>query len=214
MEIPVRSSELDVCAERMPRFGRSLMWLAIALQVAHILTLLILRHPLLTSNCIQLLLPIIAVLTCLARRLASPEEQSRRTWAIICAAFVIWTMAEIAYLFELYLLPQVSRYSKVDDVLWLFFAVPLLLALSGCLEGKLSRISFLDQAQATASFLVVAILVFSPSHSLSFNRAYSAQNLVLLLSCSVRYSMAASSRDRLFFRSVGAISSRIFYAPG
>lgn len=214
MEIPVRSSELDVCAERMPRFGRSLMWLAIALQVAHILTLLILRHPLLTSNCIQLLLPIIAVLTCLARRLASPEEQSRRTWAIICAAFVIWTMAEIAYLFELYLLPQVSRYSKVDDVLWLFFAVPLLLALSGCLEGKLSRISFLDQAQATASFLVVAILVFSPSHSLSFNRAYSAQNLVLLLSCSVRYSMAASSRDRLFFRSVGSYLVTYFLCAG
>lgn len=190
MEIRGRSLMRDVPgSERASGLRRHLMWLAFALQLLHVATLIILRHPLVTSNCIQVLLPIVAVLGCIACRTVSLEEHSRRTWVVLCAAFVIWTVAEIAYLLELYLLPQGSPYSRIDDVLWLFFAVPILLALSGCLEGALSRISFLDQAQATTSFLVVAILVFSRQGSLSFNDAYSIQEprTASLLHCSLLY---------------------------
>lgn len=188
--------------------------LAVLLELTHAATLLLLKHPLIASNLIQLLLPLVAVAGCVVKRSEISERQDRRKWEMLAVAFGIWSCAEVAYLCELYLLPRVRPWSEMDDVLWLFFAVPFLVLLSGCLEGRLGRISLLDQTQAVLSFVVVSVLVFSRIPELTFNQAYDVQNVTLLLSCVVRYSMSHCRRDRGMFRDLGIYLATYFVCAG
>src|SRR5579875_1894084 len=88
-------------------------WIAAGLQLAHVLSLLLLRHPLRASNGLQVLLPVLAFCGCLLQRRATAIGKERTAWAVLAGAFALWTVAEICYLIELYLLPHVAPYSQI-----------------------------------------------------------------------------------------------------
>lgn len=177
---------------------RLLACVALGIQVLHVICLLSLANPLPLSDCLQLTLPVLVVAGCLAKRSSLLEIRDRRTWSLLAFSFAIWSLAETCYLLEVRYSSR-GALSSIDDVLWLLFAVPLLLVVSGSLEGNLNWIRWLDQVQAFVFFVVVAILVYGHPSALTFNRAYSIQNVALLLSCSLRYSAAESQKDRKLF---------------
>jgi diguanylate cyclase (GGDEF)-like protein len=193
---------------RSPRWTKGVVYAALGLQLLHLLSLLVLAKPAFVSNLLQFILPVLVGVGCLFNRAASRRASDRRAWALLSTAFGFWTIAEASYLIESHYLSlgdlrPGTILSSVDDVLWLLFAVPLLLVVSGSLEGKLNLVSWLDQIQAFVFFVVVVVLVYSHPSVLSFNAAYSVQNLALLLSCSLRYSAAETHRERKFFLRLG-----------
>ncbi|MGI4826655.1 MAG: putative bifunctional diguanylate cyclase/phosphodiesterase [Janthinobacterium lividum] len=177
-------------------------------------SLLWLAHPLFTSNFVQLILPIEVVAGCWWNGYHSRDIRDRRAWTLLTIAFGLWTIAEVCYLFEAHFLPRGSAFSSLDDVLWLLFAVPLLLVLSGSLEGKLNWVSWMDQIQAFVFFVVVALLVYSRPPVLSFDTAYSIQNVALLLSCLLRYSAAETHHEKTFFGKLAVYLAAYFLCAG
>ncbi len=184
---------------RSSSWAQGLACAAVGLEIIHLALLLFLRNPVVIVSCLQILFPMLAVVACLRNRYISRSSRDRRAWALLTIAFVLWTIAQVCYYVELYLLPPDSAFRSVDDVLWLFFAVPLLLVLSGSLEGKLNWVSWMDQVQAFLFYLVVMVMVYSRPSILTFDKAYSIQNLALLLSCALRYSAAATDHEKRFF---------------
>ena len=189
---------------RSPGWARRLACAAVGVELVHIALVLFLRNSIVLVSCLQIFLPVLAAVACLRNRHVSQSSRDRRAWVLLASAFALWTVAQVCYYVELYFLPPDSVFRSVDDVLWLFFAVPLLLVLSGSLEGNLNWVSWMDQVQAFLFYSVVMVMVYSRPSILTFDKAYSVQNVALLLSCVLRYSAAATDHERRFFGRLGA----------
>jgi diguanylate cyclase (GGDEF)-like protein len=188
---------------RFPKRVQGIIWAAFGLQLLHPVALLAFAKPFAISNLLQLFLSILVVAGCLWNRRFYSRPRDRRAWTLLALSFALWSAAETCYLVESHylstgILQPNTAFSSIDDVLWLFFAVPLLLVVSGSLEGELTWVSWMDQVQAFIFFSIVVILVYSHS-ALSFNAAYGVQNVALLLSCLLRYSAAESHQEKDFF---------------
>ena len=177
-----------------------MLMLVVALEVLQVAALLLQRHALWISNAVQLLLPIAALIVCLSRRSDSPTNPDRGDWTKLAVAFLFWIAAECLYLSELYLLPSSSSLTWPDDVLWLLFALPILLATSGSPDGESTPYTWLDHGQAFLFCLVLLVSVFCSPHIFPFNIAYNAQNVALLLSCSLRASVTQAPSTSRFYR--------------
>ncbi len=78
---------------RLP--DRRILFGAIAgLGLLHPLVLFALPHPLLASNVIQFVAPILAVVLCLHHGRATSEPFYRRAWFMMALAFGVWVAAQ------------------------------------------------------------------------------------------------------------------------
>ncbi|WP_157477295.1 putative bifunctional diguanylate cyclase/phosphodiesterase [Granulicella tundricola] len=184
-----------------------LVGLAVLAQVVHTFDLLFVPRPLWISNGMQVLLPVLALTICLVRRGESGEEVRRSLWTKLAAAFVFWTVAELLYLAELYVIPKTANLNWPDDVLWLLFALPILMVTSGA--GSFRKgdarnwVSGLDHGQAFLFFFILLSSVFFAPHTLPFTTAYNVQNLTLVLSCVLRLSSAETMTELGFYGGLG-----------
>ena len=170
------------------------------LQLVQAAALLLHIHSLWVSNLIQMLLPVVAFVLCLWRRNEDPSGATKKDWTKLAVAFLFWTAAETLYLTELYLLPSNSTLTWPDDVLWLFFGLPILLATSGSPDGEKTPFGWLDHGQAFLFCAILLLSVFCTPHIFPFNIAYNAQNIALLLSCCLRSSVTTTPSTSRFYR--------------
>ena len=163
------------------------------------LALLILPRPLWFSNAAQVVLPLIAFLFCVSRWRTERERSVRMAWFWLTFAFSIWIVAELAYLAELYLIPKSYGILWPDDVLWMLFALPILVVTTEPFKGQTNWINLLDHGQAFVYFGILLASVYCTPHALPFNTAYNFQNLTVLLSCLLRISSIESKRAVRFY---------------
>lgn len=182
--------------------SRTLIFTAVVAQAAQLCTLLFLRHPLWFSNFTQVLLPIVAFLLCLSRRSELKEHRRRAAWTKLATALALWTMGQITYLAEIYIIPSSAGLNWPDDVLWLLFALPFLLLTCERSESQINWVSLLDHCQGFVFFGILLASVFCSPHTLPFNTAYSFLNLTVLLSCVLHI---ASVEDPEAFRFYGRL---------
>lgn len=176
---------------------------ALLLQCVQLLALSLRLQSLWISNVVQVLLPILALYICLKFRLECRNHAERSLWSKLALAFFFWTVAELLYLAELYFLRQAFGVSWPDDVLWLLFALPILVVTSVPSDAKRDWVSWLDQGQAFIFFVIVLLSVFCSPHIFAFDTAYNFQNLVLLLSCLFRVSVSTTRSAIRFYRDLG-----------
>ena len=173
------------------------MALVLGLQLVQAAALLLHVHPLWISNLVQILLPIIALKICLRRRKEDRATTTTKDWTMLAVAFWFWSAAEALYLIELYILPSGNKLTWPDDVLWLFFGLPILLATSGSPDGEKTPFRWLDHGQAFLFCVILLVSVFCIPHIFPFNLAYNAQNVALLLSCCLRSSVTNTRPRRV-----------------
>lgn len=181
--------------------ARPLMGAAAALQLLHLLLICKLAKPLVASNILQLAMPLLAVAVCLYLLPASSGSVARRCWLYLGWAFGIWSIAQILYIYIEYGPRHVHWRVRPDDVLWVLFGLPLLLAVA---TRDTDRIAWLDRGQVAIFFLVLYLLVFLPAHRLSLQNAYILQNLALVLCCLLRLPSCTHPRELRFFLRLGA----------
>lgn len=180
--------------------SRALIVTAVVAQAAQLCALVSLRHPLWFSNFTQVLLPMVAFLLCLSRRIELKEHRRRAAWTKLAAALALWTMGQITYLVEIYIIPSSAGFNWLDDVLWLLFALPFLLLTCERSENQINWVSLLDHCQGFVFFGILLASVFCSPHTLPFNTAYNFLNLTVLLSCLLHL---ASVEDGETFRFYG-----------
>ena len=184
--------------------------LALLLQLAHLLVVLLLPSPLLASNVIQLLVPLMAWGICSHQRRLSTNLVGRRCWSWVSCAFGIWALAQACFLFFL-CYPQYSHLAiRPDDALWTLFGLPLLLAVNTT-HDEVDQIGRFDRLQAILFFIVIYLLIFLPSVRLSFDTGFLIQDLALLLCCLLRLPICTRLRERRFF--VRLVLFLLVYGP-
>lgn len=180
------------------------------LQLAHVLVLWLLPHPILASNYIQLIAQLLAVVVCLQQRAFIDSPLARRCWLAVASSFGIWSLAQCFFIFFLYFPKHGQGTIRPDDVLWVLFGLPLLLAANSTHENA-DRIGWLDRLQAMLFFAVIYLLIFLPSIRMNVDESFLIQDLALLLCCLLRLPSAASERERRFFVRVSIFL--VIYAP-
>jgi diguanylate cyclase len=181
----------------------TLLIFVLSLQLVQAIALLSHVHALWISNAVQVLLPILVFCLCLLRRNEQESDSNRKDWSKLAIAFFFWTVAEVLYLMELYVFRGDSTLKWPDDVLWLLFALPILLATSGPPEGEIAPFSWLDHGQAFLFFAILLVSVFCKPHIFPFDTAYNFQNVSLLLSCALRASVTTTPSGARFYRDLG-----------
>ena len=182
--------------------ARPLLALAIFLQVAHILTVLLAPDPLLASNLLQACFPVLAALMSLLQGSANPNPIGRRCWYATSTAFMIWATAQCLYIYYLYNPAPTHWVVRPDDALWVLFGFPLLLAVTTT-STEADRVAWLDRAQAILFFAVLYLLVFLPPGNLGVTKSYLIQNFALALCCLLRLPVCTLTRERRFFQHLG-----------
>ncbi len=199
-----------------------LLCIALSLQLAHAAFLLLSRHSVVVSNVFQLILPVMAALVCLHLRPAAAESIGRRCWTAVGWAFLIWSTAQLLYLYIEYFPHHLHWAFRPDDVLWTLFGLPLLLAIATT-KQETDRVAWLDRAQVLLFFAVLYLLVFLPGTRLSLAKNYLIQNVALVLCCILRLPTCTLKQERRFFLrlscfliaySVSESVAELFYARG
>ena len=176
-----------------------LLSIVLLLELAHVLVLAFHPRPLLASNVIQLLCSLTAVWVCLAKRSSLTSGASRRCMLAVGVAFTIWSGAQAFFLLRLCFPAYLSFPVRPDDVLWCLFGLPLLVAINTFSEEITDRVLWLDRLQEVVFFGVTYLAVWMPSSHLNLDTSFLIQDLVLLLSCLLRLSMASGQGERRFF---------------
>jgi diguanylate cyclase (GGDEF)-like protein len=178
-----------------------------ALQFAHLAVVVLIQHPKIASNAVQMLMAFLTTLLCVYKARRCSERHQRTLWTLIAFSFFIWLVAEIFFLRGLLLhVPHESV--PISDALWLFAALPLLLAASSTQQyaGR-DAVGWLDTAQSCVFFLIVFALVYHHANIINIATAYNVQNMALLLAFSIRYSSVRSGPERNFFGNLAIYSS-------
>lgn len=168
------------------------------LQVAHSLAVFFLPHPLLISNIIQLLLPLLIVGISLHQSLSSTTAVGRRCWIAVAAAFGLWALGQTFFLFSIHLPQTDSSLLRPEEALWVIFGLPLLLAVNTA-QDEIDSVGWFDRGQAVLFFSVLYLLVFLPSVQLKLATADVIQDLALVLCCLLRLAVCTYARERRFF---------------
>ncbi len=191
---------LYLVARKPGTYARPLLIATILGAAAHVLVLLLLPHPELPSNLLQLFFPLLAIVVTLLERSRSEDRVVRHCWSAVAVAFVIWSAAQVLFLYYMYR-PAV-RFSgvRLDDMLWLLFGFPLLLA-ANTTHDELDPVQWMERAQAIFFFVVLYLLIFLHSNRIGLTTAYLVHNLALILCCLLRLPVCTSAREqRLFLR--------------
>ena len=179
--------------------ARPLLVTVLLLQIVHAGVLLLVPHPLVASNVLQLLTGVTASCVCLSQLRFVKEAAGRRCWMAVALAFGIWSAAQAVFLF-LICFPAYGRTSnRLDDVLWTLFGLPLLLAVNSFTEEQTDRVLWLDRIQGVLFFAVLYLAVFLPSAHLDISASFLIQDVALLLSCLLRLPTSSNDRERRFF---------------
>ncbi len=180
------------------RVALRLLAIGVCLELIHLLMLLLLPHPVLVSNGMQFLISLFATGVSLQQRKQANDALGRRCWTALATAFGIWSAAQAIFIGYLFSPPRVHWVVRPDDVLWLLFGLPLLIAINVRLD-VVDRITWLDRAQTYLFILVLYLLVFLPPSRLKVTEAYLIQNGALLLCSLLRLPSCVYPRERRFF---------------
>gem|GEM_PF-3067498 len=166
----------------------------------HLLAFFFLKDAKLISNVIQVFISLVAAAVCW-HEAHTETHQGQYPWTPLSIAFLMWTIAQVAFLASL-IVPS-APLEPVYDVLWLLFPFPLLLV-SSRIPQLLNRdlIGWVDLAQACVFFSTLFALVFSRPEIMSISVAYEVQSLALALAFLLRFSMTQPGPDRNFYGSV------------
>ncbi|HEY0795192.1 MAG TPA: EAL domain-containing protein [Acidisarcina sp.] len=167
---------------------------------AHVAILLLFRSPILLSNAIQTLPPLIAMVLCLHEADHAPTPYFRRLWQQLSFAFLIWITAQICY-FVILLSGHPPVYPSFADFLWMAFAFPIFVVISNTQETTQDWVPWLDIGQACVSVSVLYVLMFSRPSLISVALAYGVQSLSLFVASALRY-LVATGREKDFFRNL------------
>lgn len=182
----------------MDRRRKQLVAGAIALQVIHLLAFLVLKDAKAASNTIQIFIVLLTCAICWHEG-SSDKSHSRQSWNLVCAGFLIWTAAQIAFLAAV--VTHAPIWEPVYEVLWLLFPFPLILVAFRLPPSPQRDIpSGLDLVQACIFFCTLFALVFSRPEIITFNVAYEVQSIALPLAFALRLSMTVRGSDRTFYR--------------
>lgn len=172
--------------------------IVLGIVLTHFLILSWRPHPALVSNVIQLFPVLVLILAILRQRHASANQLARQRWTALAAAFAVWWIGQVFFLYYLLYPDRVPRLVRPDDVLWLIFNLPLLLATVMTTE-KVDRVGWLDRLQVGVSFIVLYLLVFLPSIHLNIDIVYGIQDVAVVLCCISRISVSRDAGERRFF---------------
>lgn len=178
--------------------------------MTHALVLMLVPHPLLASNYIQLACQVLAAGVCLQQRAATLNQVARRCWLALASSFAIWSFAQSFFLFFLYFPERGHGTIRPDDALWVLFGLPILLAVNTTHENA-DRIGWLDRIQAMIFFAVLYLLIFLPSIRLDIDTSFLIQDVTLIVCCLLRLPISTMERERRFFVRVSVFL--LIYGP-
>src|SRR5450755_1057754 len=112
----------------------------------HAVVVLLSPSPVLWSNVVQLLTPLITIVLCLHEARYAQNLFFRRLWQQLSFAFLIWLVAQAFYLADL-LLGQPPVFPSLADFLWMAFAFPIFVVISSTQETTQDVVSWLDIGQ-------------------------------------------------------------------
>jgi diguanylate cyclase (GGDEF)-like protein len=164
----------------------------------HVAVLLLFQSPVLLSNAIQVLPPLIAIILCFHEAKHAPSPFFRRLWQQLSFAFLIWIGAQICF-FLILLSGHEPAYPSIADFLWMTFAFPIFMVISNTQEPAQDWVAWLDIGQACISVSVLYILMFSSPALITVAMAYNIQGLSLFVASALRY-LVATGREKSFFR--------------
>ena len=182
---------------RQSEVTRSLLLVALLLQLTHLLALWLLPPPFLASNILQALCAGWTALVSLHERSFEKDAAQRSYWLFVTIAFFIAATAQTVFTLLPYL-PFHQRSSiEPDDVLWLLFGLPLLLA--AYMNHEADRIGWIDRIQVGLFITVLYLLTLLPSIHFNLDATYLIQDAGILLCCFLRLPFCATARERRFF---------------
>jgi len=143
-------------------------------------------------------LPLLAATVSFYERFASRDTIEKRCWSFVTVAFAVWASAQSFYIYFLSHPPIKIASVRLDDVLWVIFGLPLLLAVHTA-HDELDAVQWLDRIQAIFFFVVLYLLIFLRAGEMTLSNAYLIQNLALFLCCLLRLPTCATGQERRFF---------------
>ena len=185
--------------------SRVFLGAVLAVCLAHIMVLALVRAAAPLSNMLQLLSVVLSAGLCFYRAWQTPRGYLKEAWAQLGAAFSLWAAGQCYFLVMLLRLEHAPQFPSPADFLWLLFAFPLLMVTVRRPRPsvKWEWVNWLDTAQAATFFFVLYGLVFLRGNGLSPVSAYDVQSAGLLLAGALRYSTTSRGPERAFFRNVG-----------
>ncbi len=168
-------------------------------EAAHTVTLFG-RHPAMSSNAVQLFVPLLTAGICIYRKRQNGFSSQTQPWFLLALAFGLWALAQSLYTLS-YFSSNYSALGPASNALWLFFPFPLLLVVSRFPgASRHDAVSWLDILQASLFFATLFMLAYGRAAIVNLPVAYSAQSVALLLACALRYSMTAPGQEREFYQ--------------
>jgi diguanylate cyclase (GGDEF)-like protein len=188
-----------------------------SLAILHITVITLLARPLLTSNVVQLLAPILAMALCVRRAREADNRGLRKLWYQLSISFLIWAVTQADYLWHLIEHKSPPNYPRLIDFLWLLSSFPILLAAAKAqdrTENDWTRL--LDVVQACLSVCLLYAVIFVIPVRNSDSLVFGIQSAALLFACVSRCFAATSTTERIFFRDLTfyVISYGILFAAG
>lgn len=185
--------------------------IVLGLAILHVLVIGLVAHPLLPSNIIQFVAPLLAVILCFDRARSSSEAYFRQLWYKLSVAFLIWATSQGVYLWHVVNASSPPHFPSFTDFLWLLFSFPILLAAAKAQDRTENDwTGILDITQACFSVCLLYAVIFVVPSGFSDSLVYDIQSTALLFACAIRYSTATTVTERAFFRDLTVYV--IFYA--
>lgn len=189
----------------MSRFQQKVAYICIGvLALLHVMIVLGMHHPLLLSNIVQAVAPILAIGICLRRARGERATFFRLRWYALATAFGIWSAAQGIYLCYLVINNRPPPFPCITDFFWLLFSFPFLLvaARSEEQQGTWNLTGLLDLAQGFVSACLLYAVLYATSYPYADLLVYCIQSTALLFACSIRYSTAANYAEKYFYRNL------------
>ncbi len=202
--VPKREAQEKHLPQTIRFPGRRTQLILIAsLALLHVIVIFALPKPLVFSNFIQFVAPLIAVAICVHHGRASLEPYYRRAWFLLAAAFSIWVCAQADYLWILLRASHPPPFPGFTDFLWISFSFPILVMASarGRKDARDLALVF-DILQGSLSVAILFGVMYFRPVGFSDSVAYDIQSLGLILVLMLARSNCTAPGDRIFFREV------------
>lgn len=173
------------------------------LAIFHVLVICFAAHPLLPSNIIQFIAPLLATALCLVQARYSNDRYFRRLWEKLCIAFLLWTVAQGDYLWHVICHKSPPHFPSLTDFLWLLSSFPILLVASRAKDRTEDDWpGLLDIAQGCISACLLYAVLFWVPQGITDSLVFDIQSTALVFACAIRYSTATGTSERIFFRNL------------
>lgn len=183
---------------------KAVIGIILVLALAHLIILGLAPHPILLSNILQVVTPLLLTLLCLHKAQSFSAIPLRRAWIEVSIGFLIWTTSQVFYTWSLLSAGQAGHLRQLSDIFGVAYTLPLLFVASRGHEQRYSdwtkRLDFLQMLLSVALVYTILLIVQIVNVDLY---VYAIQGIALLFACSIRYACASTEAESSFFLVLG-----------